>query len=174
MVSNEDELDCKGLGLEDPGNSLFHRGSCDSTAVVADLEVALRRKLAQLQPVQRRLAGNRRAILTPRCELGRGRRRGGRGGARRGAHPPPVAKRAHSVARDSGFAREDLMAWCEANGVDFLFGMAKNERLIAEIMTELDLVAAAIPVVDAVERSVPRAAQTASSSTGQCPRRQIN
>jgi hypothetical protein len=43
---------------------------------------------------------------------------------------------------DSGFAREDLMAWCEANGVDFLFGLAKNERLIAEIMTELDLIAA--------------------------------
>jgi hypothetical protein len=29
---------------------------------------------------------------------------------------------------DSGFAREDLMAWCEANGVDFLFGLAKNLR----------------------------------------------
>src|SRR4249919_3912044 len=43
---------------------------------------------------------------------------------------------------DSGFAREDLMAWCEANGVDFLFGLAKNERLIAEIKTELDVVAA--------------------------------
>jgi hypothetical protein len=43
---------------------------------------------------------------------------------------------------DSGFAREDLMAWCEANGVDFLFGLAKNERLIAEITTELDMVAA--------------------------------
>ena len=39
---------------------------------------------------------------------------------------------------DSGFAREDLMAWCEANGVDFLFGLAKNERLIGEIKTELD------------------------------------
>jgi hypothetical protein len=43
---------------------------------------------------------------------------------------------------DSGFTREDLMAWCEANGVDFLFGLAKNERLIAEIKTELDLAAA--------------------------------
>ena len=43
---------------------------------------------------------------------------------------------------DSGFAREDLMAWCEANGVDFLFGLAKNERLIAEITTELDMIAA--------------------------------
>jgi hypothetical protein len=34
------------------------------------------------------------------------------------------------------------MAWCEAHGVDFLFGLAKNERLIAEIETELDVVAA--------------------------------
>jgi hypothetical protein len=43
---------------------------------------------------------------------------------------------------DSGFAREDLMAWWEANGVDFPFRRAKNERLIAEITTELDVVAA--------------------------------
>jgi hypothetical protein len=43
---------------------------------------------------------------------------------------------------DSGFARDDLMAWCEENGVDFLFGLAQNERLIAEINSELDLVAA--------------------------------
>src|SRR5262245_32182806 len=40
---------------------------------------------------------------------------------------------------DSGFARDELMAWCEANGIDFLFGLAKNDRLIAEIETELDL-----------------------------------
>jgi hypothetical protein len=43
---------------------------------------------------------------------------------------------------DSGFAREDLMAWWETNGVDFLFGLAKNERLVAEIKPELDLAAA--------------------------------
>ena len=43
---------------------------------------------------------------------------------------------------NSGFAREDLMAWCEANGVDFLFGLAKNERLTAEIKADLDLAAA--------------------------------
>ena len=42
---------------------------------------------------------------------------------------------------DSGFARDELMAWCEANGVDFLFGLAQNERLIAQIKCELDLVA---------------------------------
>jgi hypothetical protein len=38
---------------------------------------------------------------------------------------------------DSGFAREGLMAWCENNGVDYLFGLAKNSRLVAEIEAEL-------------------------------------
>src|SRR5216684_5599367 len=43
---------------------------------------------------------------------------------------------------DSGFAREELMAWCEANGVHFLFGLAKTDRLIAEIKAELEWAAA--------------------------------
>jgi hypothetical protein len=30
---------------------------------------------------------------------------------------------------DSGFCREPLMRWCEANGVAYLFGLAKNQRL---------------------------------------------
>jgi len=30
---------------------------------------------------------------------------------------------------DSGFCRENLMSWCEKNGVDYLFGLAKNARL---------------------------------------------
>ena len=30
---------------------------------------------------------------------------------------------------DSGFCREELMAWCEENHVDFLFGLARNSRL---------------------------------------------
>jgi hypothetical protein len=38
---------------------------------------------------------------------------------------------------DSGFAREELMAWCETNGVQFLFGLQQNERLVAEIANEL-------------------------------------
>jgi hypothetical protein len=38
---------------------------------------------------------------------------------------------------DSGFARESLMAWCEANRVDYLLGLARNERLVAAISTEL-------------------------------------
>ncbi len=38
---------------------------------------------------------------------------------------------------DSGFAREALMAWCEKNRVDFVFGLARNPRLVAEIAVEL-------------------------------------
>jgi hypothetical protein len=38
---------------------------------------------------------------------------------------------------DSGFAREALMRWCEANGIDYLFGLARNERLIDAIADEL-------------------------------------
>ncbi len=38
---------------------------------------------------------------------------------------------------DSGFARDALMAWCEANRVEFLFGLARNERLEAAIAGEL-------------------------------------
>jgi hypothetical protein len=38
---------------------------------------------------------------------------------------------------DSGFAREALMAWCEDNRVDFLFGLARNPRLVEEIAVEL-------------------------------------
>jgi hypothetical protein len=38
---------------------------------------------------------------------------------------------------DSGFARETLMTWCEMNRVDFLFGLARNERLETAIKDEL-------------------------------------
>ena len=38
---------------------------------------------------------------------------------------------------DSGFAREALMAWCEENQVDYLFGLARNARLQAAIRPEL-------------------------------------
>jgi Transposase DDE domain group 1 len=38
---------------------------------------------------------------------------------------------------DSGFAREALMAWCEQHRVDYVFGLARNARLVAEIAAEL-------------------------------------
>jgi hypothetical protein len=41
---------------------------------------------------------------------------------------------------DSGFARDGLMSWCEENGVDFVFGLARNERLQGMIAAELQLV----------------------------------
>ena len=41
------------------------------------------------------------------------------------------------VRGDSGFCREELMVWCEANRVEYLLGLAKNERLKAEIAQEM-------------------------------------
>jgi hypothetical protein len=43
---------------------------------------------------------------------------------------------------DSGFAREALMSWCERHRVDFVFGLARNARLVAEIASELAAAAA--------------------------------
>jgi hypothetical protein len=40
---------------------------------------------------------------------------------------------------DSGFARDELMAWCEANGADYVFGLARNERLVGAVAHELAL-----------------------------------
>lgn len=34
-----------------------------------------------------------------------------------------------TIRADSGFCREALMSWCEANGVDYLLGLARNQRL---------------------------------------------
>ena len=42
------------------------------------------------------------------------------------------------VRGDSGFCREGIMAWCEDNGVKYLFGLAKNKRLKAAIAEELE------------------------------------
>ena len=39
---------------------------------------------------------------------------------------------------DSGFCREEIMAWCEANGVDYMLGLAKNAVLIREIQREME------------------------------------
>lgn len=46
------------------------------------------------------------------------------------------------VRGDSGFAREELMAWCEENRVDYVFGLARNKRLEAKIADELAMVQA--------------------------------
>jgi len=41
------------------------------------------------------------------------------------------------VRGDSGFCRDGIMTWCEEHGIDFVFGLAKNERLKAMIAEEL-------------------------------------
>ncbi len=38
---------------------------------------------------------------------------------------------------DSGFCREELMGWCEANQVEYVFGFARNERLRRKIASPL-------------------------------------
>lgn len=38
---------------------------------------------------------------------------------------------------DSGFCREALMAWSEANQIDYVFGLARNERLVRAIGVEM-------------------------------------
>lgn len=44
------------------------------------------------------------------------------------------------VRGDSGFCRDDLMGWCEANRVDYLLGLAKNSRLCEALQREQVLV----------------------------------
>jgi hypothetical protein len=42
-----------------------------------------------------------------------------------------------TLRADSGFAREELMRWCEEHQVDYVFGLARNSRLEAELSGEL-------------------------------------
>ena len=41
------------------------------------------------------------------------------------------------VRGDSGFCCDTIMSWCEAQGIDYVFGLAKNERLKAVIADEM-------------------------------------
>jgi hypothetical protein len=38
---------------------------------------------------------------------------------------------------DSGFCREELMAWCEQHGVDYVLGFARNERLRRKMAAQM-------------------------------------
>ena len=38
---------------------------------------------------------------------------------------------------DSGFCRDELMTWCEKHGVDYVFGLARNARLVKIVGREL-------------------------------------
>ena len=76
---------------------------------------------------------------------------------------------------DSGFAREALMSWCEANGVEYLFGLARNARLVSQTAAELaaaeeESKASGQPTRGS--RSSPgRRATAGAASAGSSPRR---
>jgi hypothetical protein len=38
-----------------------------------------------------------------------------------------------AIRGDSGFCRDSIMKWCEASGIDYIFGLAKNSRLLGMI-----------------------------------------
>lgn len=42
------------------------------------------------------------------------------------------------VRADSGFAREAIMGWCEANGVDYCLGLARNGRLVKHLAQDFE------------------------------------
>ena len=62
---------------------------------------------------------------------------------------------------DSGFCRDPLMAWCEANRVDYMFGLARNDRLEQALTSE---------VITATIESLRTAGQRAASRTSATPR----
>ena len=41
------------------------------------------------------------------------------------------------IRADSGFCRDDLMTWCEANNVQYVLGLAGNSRLVRRITAEM-------------------------------------
>jgi Transposase DDE domain group 1 len=44
------------------------------------------------------------------------------------------------IRADSGFCREEILRWCEEDGVDYVIGLAQNPRLVAAIAAELEQV----------------------------------
>ena len=45
-----------------------------------------------------------------------------------------------TVRGDSGFSNDELMAWCEEEGIDYVLGLAKNDRLKRRIETQMEVV----------------------------------
>lgn len=41
------------------------------------------------------------------------------------------------IRADSGFCRDNIMTWCESHAVDYVLGLAKNNRLKSQIVDEL-------------------------------------
>ena len=61
---------------------------------------------------------------------------------------------------DSGFARENLMRWCEGNAVDYVFGLARNDVLLRKAQRVRGK--AAMAMIETNSRSAPTAISTTS------------
>jgi len=58
-----------------------------------------------------------------------------------GADANGVAGSKNHPARRFRFCREELMSWCETHAVDYVFGLARNERLRVQIESEMQAAA---------------------------------
>ena len=140
------------LELGKPELTRYHRIVWDGAKIEA-LFVDLFLKAHREPPQQRLLSRLLRLLLLSaavhlqrpasaggQTAAGEHRRRGRRDRGDR-AHRRAIRARWPAVRivlrADSEFAREALMKWCELNGIDFLFGLAKNERLVGAIAAEL-------------------------------------
>ena len=72
------------------------------------------------------------------------------------------------VRGDSGFCREEIMAWCEANRVKYVLGLARNSRLVEAIAAEL---AAVERQYEATEQAARLFAEFAYATRGSWSRR---
>ena len=57
------------------------------------------------------------------------------------------------IRADSGFCREEILAWCESQGVDYVLGIARNSRLLEMISYELGMAAMAFAATGEASRS---------------------
>ena len=45
-----------------------------------------------------------------------------------------------TVRGDSAFSNDELMVWCEKEGIDYVLGLAQNDRLKRKIATRMETV----------------------------------
>ena len=76
-------------------------------------------------------------------------------------------------ARICGFARDELMAWCEENRVDYVFGMARNTRLEAMIVDQLAAAKAEFEKTGKAVRASSRSSPTAPKMSWSRERRVV-
>ena len=97
-------------------------------------------------PAMAVLAGKLSARRKGLCATGRQKHAQPAGAGRAGADAlspksPGMRRRSRPCLSSCSWRRTNtrptLMSWCEANGIDFLFGLARNERLVAELAAEL-------------------------------------